>query len=160
MAKKAKVIAIAERNVSVGVCGAVYADFCAATANMEKKAKIYDFIIGLGGGSVLDLGCGSGGLLARLRERGHARLAGVELDETKILAGIQRGIDVIQADLNHGLKIFADQQLKRIDLAGGLVRTLTLLAAALLIWPFGTFIIRGPAGRRFALPTINADSRT
>jgi pyruvate ferredoxin oxidoreductase alpha subunit len=53
LVKKAKIVAIAERNVSVGVCGAVYADFCAATANMEKKARIYDFIIGLGGRDIL-----------------------------------------------------------------------------------------------------------
>jgi pyruvate ferredoxin oxidoreductase alpha subunit len=53
MVRKAKIIAIAERNISLGVCGAIYADFCAATANMEKKARIYDYIIGLGGRDIL-----------------------------------------------------------------------------------------------------------
>jgi homoserine O-acetyltransferase len=59
------------------------------------------------GASVLDLGCGSGTLLAGLRETNHRRLVGVELDEKKILTGISRGLDVIQADLNRGLGAFA-----------------------------------------------------
>jgi homoserine O-acetyltransferase len=59
------------------------------------------------GASVLDLGCGSGTLLAGLRETNARRLVGVELDEQKILTGIRRGLDVIQADLNRGLGAFA-----------------------------------------------------
>ncbi len=62
------------------------------------------------GASVLDLGCGSGRLLAGLRETDHRRLVGVELDEQKILTGIGRGLDVIQADLNRGLGAFATGQ--------------------------------------------------
>ena len=62
------------------------------------------------GASVLDLGCGSGSFLAGLRQTNHRRLVGVELDEQKILAGIGRGLDVIQADLNKGLGAFADGQ--------------------------------------------------
>ena len=61
--------------------------------------------------SVLDLGCGSGRLLGRLRRTAcPRRLVGVELDERKILTCIQRGLDVIQADLNKGLSAFADQE--------------------------------------------------
>jgi homoserine O-acetyltransferase len=62
------------------------------------------------GASVLDLGCGSGRLLAGLRETDHRRLVGVELDEEKILSGIGRGLDVIQTDLNRGLGVFATGQ--------------------------------------------------
>ena len=40
---------------------------------------------------MLDLGCGSGGLLSRLRERGHTRLVGVELDEDALLACVAAG---------------------------------------------------------------------
>jgi homoserine O-acetyltransferase/O-succinyltransferase len=58
--------------------------------------------------SVLDLGCGSGRLLARLRQRPHSRLVGIELDERKVIASVQRGLDVIQADLNRGLPFFGD----------------------------------------------------
>jgi homoserine O-acetyltransferase len=62
------------------------------------------------GASVLDLGCGSGRLLARLQAGAPRRLVGIELDEAKVLAAIRRGVDVIQADLNKGLRAFADQQ--------------------------------------------------
>lgn len=69
----------------------------------------YDRIVELvpPGASVLDLGCGSGGLLARLKRENHRRLVGVELDERNILACIGRGLDVVQADLNKGLSAFA-----------------------------------------------------
>ena len=59
--------------------------------------------------SVLDLGCGSGTLLAQLRQTNRRRLVGVELDEHKLLAGIRRGLDVIQADLNKGLPALCRQ---------------------------------------------------
>lgn len=71
-----------------------------------------DWIVSLigPGTSVLDLGCGAGGLLARLRRNGHQRLVGVELDEQAILACAQQGLDVVQANLNLGLPGFSDQQ--------------------------------------------------
>jgi homoserine O-acetyltransferase/O-succinyltransferase len=62
------------------------------------------------GASVLDLGCGTGGLLARLRERGHQQIMGIEWDERAILACVRRGLDVVQADLNKGLPAMADGQ--------------------------------------------------
>ena len=67
--------------------------------------------------SVLDLGCGSGGLLAALRARGHRQLVGVELDEREILACIAQGFDVVQADLNRGLGIFGDDQFDYVVLS-------------------------------------------
>jgi homoserine O-acetyltransferase len=62
------------------------------------------------GDSVLDLGCGTGGLLARLRERGHTRLGGVEIDQRNILACARRGLDVVHRDLNRGLQWYTDKQ--------------------------------------------------
>lgn len=72
----------------------------------------YDSILRLvpPGASVLDLGCGTGGLLVRLREQGHRRLMGVELEEASILACVRQGLDVVQMDLNRGLGIFCDGQ--------------------------------------------------
>lgn len=72
----------------------------------------YDTIVGLipPGASVLDVGCGSGGLLARLQQRGHQRLMGLELDEHEIVAALRHGLDVVQGDLNKGLDAFADGQ--------------------------------------------------
>ena len=58
--------------------------------------------------SVLDLGCGHGELLSRLRDRGAGQVVGVELDERAVLASVERGLDVIQADLEHGLSWFTD----------------------------------------------------
>ena len=71
----------------------------------------YDRIIELvePGSDCVDLGCGRGGLLARLAHRRDAqRLVGIELDEHEILATMRRGFDVIQADLNEGLPDFGD----------------------------------------------------
>jgi homoserine O-acetyltransferase len=62
------------------------------------------------GASVLDVGCGSGELLSRLRARGHRRLLGVEFDEDAILAAVRRGLDVVQCDLEQGLAPFRDRQ--------------------------------------------------
>jgi homoserine O-acetyltransferase/O-succinyltransferase len=72
----------------------------------------YDRILELvpPGAAVLDLGCGPGGLLARLRDGDHRRLVGVELDEKNILTCINRGLDVVQADLNKGLAPFGERQ--------------------------------------------------
>jgi homoserine O-acetyltransferase len=82
------------------------------TSIFHERRLDYDRIVELipPGASVLDLGCGSGRLLARLKHSGRGRLVGVELDERKILGALQRNLDVIQADLNAGLNAFADQQ--------------------------------------------------
>jgi homoserine O-acetyltransferase len=78
------------------------------TSIFHQQRLDYDHIVELlpPGASVLDVGCGSGGLLAQLKLRNHRRLVGVELDEKKILACINRGLDVIQEDLNKGLGAF------------------------------------------------------
>lgn len=59
---------------------------------------------------VLDLGCGNGELLVRLKSRGSEPLVGLELDEKAVIACVQRGLDVLQADLNGGLGPFRDGQ--------------------------------------------------
>ncbi len=79
----------------------------------------YDSILELipAGASVLDLGCGSGELLSQLRQRDHARLVGIELDEAAVVACVERGLDVLQADLNQGLSLFADGQFDVVALS-------------------------------------------
>jgi len=69
------------------------------------------------GVSVLDLGCGTGGLMARLKARGPVRAMGVEQDEQALLTCIRRGLDVVQADLNEGLPAFADGQFDYVVLS-------------------------------------------
>lgn len=60
------------------------------------------------GSRVLDLGCGDGRLLARLRDTHGASVQGVELDTHGILAAMDRGLPVIQANLDRGLEDFPD----------------------------------------------------
>ncbi len=67
--------------------------------------------------SVLDLGCGTGELLARLRDRGHKHIMGVEWDERAIVACVRHGLDVVQSDLNKGLASFADGQFDMVLLS-------------------------------------------
>jgi len=70
----------------------------------------YDRIIDLipPGSSVLDLGCGHGELLYRLKQRGFEKLTGVELDEDAIVSCSRLGLDVLHLDLNQHLDPFLD----------------------------------------------------
>jgi len=88
----------------------VYA--CDATSIFHPRRVDYDRIAERvwEGSSVLDLGCGRGGLLSRLRGKGCKPLVGVELSESAILECSRRGLDVIHADVNDGLSAFADRQ--------------------------------------------------
>ena len=61
------------------------------------------------GARVLDLGCGDGALLAYLQEYKGCTGYGVELDDANVLACVQRGVNVLQLNLDQGLKVFADQ---------------------------------------------------
>jgi len=81
------------------------------------------------GASVLDLGCGTGGLLARLRERGHQHLLGIEWDQQAIVACVRDGLDVIQADLNKGLPALADGQFDFVVLSQTLQTVLDVAQA-------------------------------
>ena len=61
------------------------------------------------GSRVLDLGCGSGELLHYLQTQRGCTGYGVELDDANVLACAQRGVNVIQLNLEEGLAIFEDQ---------------------------------------------------
>ena len=61
------------------------------------------------GARVLDLGCGDGALLAYLQKHNSCTGYGVELDDANVLACAQRGVNVLQLNLDQGLKVFADQ---------------------------------------------------
>ena len=72
------------------------------------------------GASVLDLGCGSGRMLAALKHRGHPHLVGVEVAQEKIIAAASRGLNIIDYDLNHGLPAFTDNQFDVVTLSATL----------------------------------------
>ena len=61
------------------------------------------------GARVLDLGCGDGAMLAHLQQHHGCTGYGVELDDTNVHACVQRGVNVIQLNLDEGLNLFADQ---------------------------------------------------
>ncbi|MDR0311458.1 MAG: methionine biosynthesis protein MetW, partial [Acidobacteriota bacterium] len=69
------------------------------------------------GASVLDLGCGRGSFLAKLRQDKSRKLMGIDLHESSILSCLQKGLDVVQADLNAGLSQFPDGQFDYILLS-------------------------------------------
>jgi homoserine O-acetyltransferase len=72
----------------------------------------YDLMLDLipPGSSVLDLGCGDGAFLQRLRaERSPSRLLGIEVDQYCIRSAAARGLDVVQADLEQPLPNVLDQ---------------------------------------------------
>jgi len=62
------------------------------------------------GARVLDLGCGDGALLARLREERGAEVRGVEIDLDDIARCIERDVPVYQGDLDEGLADVPDDR--------------------------------------------------
>jgi len=61
------------------------------------------------GACVLDLGCGDGFLLERLVRERKVRGQGVEIDPEQVFLCVERGMPVIQADLDTGLRWCPDQ---------------------------------------------------
>ena len=58
------------------------------------------------GARVLDLGCGDGTMLAHLQKVRGCTGYGIELDDANVLACVQRGVNVIQLNLDEGLSMF------------------------------------------------------
>ena len=72
--------------------------------NMQALARLVPF-----GSRVLDLGCGDGAMLAHLQSTRGCSGYGIEIDGANLLACVQRGVNVIQLNLDQGLALFGDQ---------------------------------------------------
>lgn len=123
---------------------------------------------------VLDLGCGTGTLLERLREEKDAEVCGVELNQEKVIRCIERGIRVMRLDLDQGLGGFPDLSYEYVILSRTLqqlmnperlVREMLRVGSKSIItfpnfglWKIGLqYLIRGkmPIHRTHPLPWYN-----
>jgi methionine biosynthesis protein MetW len=69
------------------------------------------------GSRVLDLGCGDGTLLAHLRDARSCRGYGVEIDDDSVARCVKSGINVVQQNLDAGLRLFADAMFDTVVLS-------------------------------------------
>lgn len=111
------------------------------------------------GSHVLDLGCGDGVMLDYLQTGKRCSGYGVEIDDDKIPACIERNVCVIQQDLEAGLAIFADntfdtvlclsalQMMKSVE---GILRDITRVGREAIVsfpnfahWPHRLSLLRG-----------------
>jgi len=108
---------------------------------------------------VLDLGCGDGALLAHLQQSKRVQAVGVEISDDRVLSCVQRGVHVIQQNLEDGLAMFDDQQFDTVVLSQTLqsmhntehiLREMARVAREGIVsfpnfgyWPHGWSILRG-----------------
>lgn len=72
------------------------------------------------GSRVLDLGCGDGEFLERLRDQRQVRGTGLEIDQAKITTAIARGLNIVEQDMDAGLTNFPDQSFDTVVMAHAL----------------------------------------
>ena len=108
---------------------------------------------------VLDLGCGDGALLAHLKRSKGVQGVGVEISDERVLSCVQRGVHVVQQNLEDGLAMFDDQQFDTVVLSQTLqsmhntehiLREMTRVAREAIVsfpnfgyWPHGWSILLG-----------------
>ena len=71
----------------------------------------------ISGKKVLDVGCGDGSLLTYLQATKNAHVYGVELADDKVLACAEKGLNVIQQNLEGGLALFEDNSFDTVVLS-------------------------------------------
>ena len=58
---------------------------------------------------VLDLGCGNGYLLKLLKDKKQIKGNGIEISQNEVIQCLEKGLSVIQGDIDEGLKQFGDK---------------------------------------------------
>ncbi|OZB46761.1 MAG: methionine biosynthesis protein MetW [Polynucleobacter sp. 39-45-136] len=66
---------------------------------------------------VLDLGCGDGSFLEYLQKQKPVHAYGVEIDDARVLSCVQKGINVIQQNLEGGLALFENSSFDTVVLS-------------------------------------------
>ena len=82
--------------------------------NMETNSENFEYNLisklVKAGSSVLDLGCGNGDLLAKLkREKNITKSQGIEIDEQAIYKCVEKGLSVFHGDIDTGLAEYEDK---------------------------------------------------
>jgi methionine biosynthesis protein MetW len=67
--------------------------------------------------SLLDLGCGDGSFLEFICAKRQTKTYGVEIIDNAVLACVQKGLNVIQQNLEGGLALFEDQSFDTVVLS-------------------------------------------
>lgn len=119
------------------------------------------------GSRVIDLGCGDGRLMERLRNEMSCEVMGVEVEHENIVAVIRRGLPAIAADLNEGLVDIPDgsfdvavlsQTLQQVRNPKRLLLEMLRVAnrAAVVVPNFGHWRVRLEVLRRGRTPITQA----
>lgn len=79
------------------------------TKGLRLNYKIISEIVN-DGAKILDLGCGDGTLLKQLIDEKNVRGIGVEIDQNSVISAIEKGLSIIQGNIDAGLKEFTDKE--------------------------------------------------
>lgn len=113
----------------------------------------------LKGSHVLDLGCADGSLLAKLIKDKKTTGYGVELNDDNVRACVEKGIHVLQQDLERGLTFFEDNSfdvailsltLQAVHKTEAMLREITRVGKTAIVsvpnfgyWPHRLAVLRG-----------------
>ena len=92
-------------------------------SSMKLPGKIMRFDLHLiaswieQGAKVLDLGCGEGSLLEYLIQNKHVKGSGIEQNESRVAKCIEKGLSVLQGDINSELEDYPDNSFDYVILS-------------------------------------------